>query len=66
MSGLKRSRAVMEAEDREHNYSDDDEPVSIGRQALPVARLPADFNGEPTDGFQYLFSVRYASLLFIS
>ena len=36
---------------------DDDEP-SMGRQILPVARLPADFNGEPADGMQYLFMVR--------
>ncbi|EMD40899.1 hypothetical protein CERSUDRAFT_149434 [Gelatoporia subvermispora B] len=37
--------------------SDDDEP-SLGRQVLPVANLPADFNGEPLDGMQYLFMVR--------
>ncbi|KII94944.1 hypothetical protein PLICRDRAFT_96767 [Plicaturopsis crispa FD-325 SS-3] len=35
----------------------DDEP-SLGRQILPVANLPEDFNGEPMDGMQYLFTVR--------
>jgi hypothetical protein len=38
---------------------DDDEP-SFGRQILPVARLPDNFDGEPVDGMQYLFMVRYA------
>ncbi|KAJ3576173.1 hypothetical protein NP233_g595 [Leucocoprinus birnbaumii] len=37
--------------------SDSDEP-SFGRQTLPVADLPDDFDGEPTDGMQYLFTVR--------
>ncbi|KAG6903457.1 hypothetical protein C0995_005480 [Termitomyces sp. Mi166 len=37
--------------------SDDEEP-SFGRQILPVADLPGDFNGEPEDGMQYLFTVR--------
>ena len=36
---------------------DEDEP-SFGKQILPVARLPDDFNGEPVDGLQYLFMVR--------
>jgi hypothetical protein len=47
--------------------SDDEEPL-LGRQILPVANLPEDFNGIPADGMQYLFTVRYAvrvlSLLF--
>jgi hypothetical protein len=38
--------------------SDDEEP-SFGRQILPVANLPEDFNDEPSDGMQYLFTVRY-------
>ena len=38
--------------------SDDDEP-SLGRQVLPVANLPNNFDGEPVDGLQYLFLVRY-------
>lgn len=37
--------------------SDDDEPL-LGRQILPVADLPEDFNEAPTDGMQYLFTVR--------
>ena len=37
--------------------SDEDEPV-MGKQVLPVANLPSDFNGEPADGLQYLFTVR--------
>lgn len=37
---------------------DDDEEPSLGRQILPVANLPEDFDGEPMDGMQYLFTVR--------
>ena len=37
--------------------SDNDEP-SMGRQILPVAQLPDDFDGEPMDGMQYLFTFR--------
>ncbi|KAH9939969.1 hypothetical protein B0H21DRAFT_583960 [Amylocystis lapponica] len=37
--------------------SDDDEPL-LGRQVLPVANLPDNFNGDPSDGLQYLFTVR--------
>lgn len=39
--------------------SDEDEPL-MGRQNLPVARLPEHFDGEPMDGMQYLFIVRCA------
>jgi len=42
----------------EFEDSDDEEP-SFGRQILPVANLPEDFNDEPSDGMQYLFTVRY-------
>jgi hypothetical protein len=39
---------------------DDDDDTTCGlRQILPVASLPIDFGGEPTDGMQYLFTVRY-------
>lgn len=34
------------------------EEVSFGKQILPVAELPADFDDEPADGMQYLFTVR--------
>jgi len=38
--------------------SDDDEP-SFGKQILPVANLPMDFDCEPQDGMEYLFTVRW-------
>lgn len=39
---------------------DDDNDATYGlRQILPVANLPISFDGEPTDGMQYLFTVRY-------
>jgi hypothetical protein len=50
MSSYKRKRDELDD-------SDDEEP-SFGRQILPVANLPEDFNGIPTDGMQYLFTVR--------
>lgn len=40
--------------------SDDEEPA-LGKQVLPVANLPHDFSGEPMDGLQYLFTVRYVA-----
>ena len=41
------------------DYEDsDNEMPSLGRQILPVADLPEDFNEEPEDGMQYLFTVR--------
>ena len=40
-------------------YNDgDDESDQFGRQVLPIAKLPDDFDGEPLDGAQYLFTVR--------
>lgn len=36
----------------------DDEP-SLGRQILPVAHLPDNFDAVPLDGLQYLFTVRW-------
>jgi len=46
---------------------DDDDDTTCGlRQILPVARLPIDFDGEPTDGMQYLFTVRYALSIILS
>ncbi|KAG6869348.1 hypothetical protein C0993_000101 [Termitomyces sp. T159_Od127] len=41
----------------EFEDSEDDEP-SFGHQILPVADLPDNYNGEPEDGMQYLFTVR--------
>jgi hypothetical protein len=46
---------------------DDDNNTTYGlRQILPVASLPNDFNGEPTDGMQYLFTVRYVLSIILS
>ncbi|CCM05565.1 uncharacterized protein FIBRA_07792 [Fibroporia radiculosa] len=36
----------------------DDEDLSPGKQVLPVANLPLNFDGVPVDGMQYLFTVR--------
>ncbi|KAG0709817.1 survival motor neuron interacting protein 1-domain-containing protein [Suillus ampliporus] len=49
--GIKRKR-----EDVAYD-SDDDEPT-FGKQTLPVANLPMDFDREPEDGMEYLFTVR--------
>ncbi|KAF5359033.1 hypothetical protein D9758_004770 [Tetrapyrgos nigripes] len=43
---------------REDLDDSDDEVPSFGRQILPVANLPGDFDGVPQDGMQYLFTVR--------
>jgi hypothetical protein len=50
MASLKRKHDELED-------SEEDEP-SYGKQILPVANLPADFNDQPLDGMQYLFMVR--------
>ena len=50
MASLKRKRD--ESED-----SKDDEP-SYGKQILPVANLPNNFDKPPADGMEYLFTVR--------
>ncbi|KDR83932.1 hypothetical protein GALMADRAFT_54455 [Galerina marginata CBS 339.88] len=42
----------------EETEDSDEEAPSYGRQILPVANLPDDFNEEPMDGLQYLFMVR--------
>ncbi|KAF9268149.1 hypothetical protein L218DRAFT_853784 [Marasmius fiardii PR-910] len=41
--------------------SDDEEP-SFGKQILPVANLPGDYDGIPQDGMEYLFTVRRDAL----
>ncbi|KAF9057975.1 hypothetical protein BJ165DRAFT_1314207, partial [Panaeolus papilionaceus] len=46
---------------RDETADSDDEEASYGRQILPVANLPDDFNEEPMDGMQYLFTVRRAA-----
>lgn len=42
----------------EYETSDDENEYVMGKQALPVANLPFDFEGVPEDGAQYLFTVR--------
>jgi hypothetical protein len=51
----KRKRESFDYDDDD----DDDEEPLLGRQSLPVANLPDDFNGIPMDGMEYLFTVRY-------
>lgn len=36
----------------------DSEELYFGKQILPIADLPDDFDGDPVDGMQYLFTVR--------
>ncbi|KAK0206329.1 hypothetical protein DFS33DRAFT_1381442 [Desarmillaria ectypa] len=48
----------MSSRKRTRDEFDDDEEPAFGRQILPVANLPADFNGAPADGMEYLFTVR--------
>ncbi|KAF6762190.1 hypothetical protein DFP72DRAFT_1148399 [Ephemerocybe angulata] len=43
---------------RKRGGDSDEEEASFGKQILPVANLPLDFEGEPVDGLQYLFTVR--------
>lgn len=43
---------------RDEAGDEDEEEPSLGRQVLPVANLPNDFDGVPMDGLQYLFTVR--------
>lgn len=49
---------------RKRNQGDGDEEdvPELGNRVLPVADLPNDFSGEPEDGAQYLFLVRYVQI----
>ena len=38
----------------EYESSQDEDEVTLGGQALPIANLPFDFDGVPQDGPQYL------------
>jgi hypothetical protein len=51
MSAVKRKRNNLDQDD-------DEETIAPGRQILPVANLPEDFNDTPMDGLEYLFTVR--------
>jgi hypothetical protein len=55
MASLKRKREYIGG----GGDDDDDDAIYGLRQTLPVANLPIDFDGEPMDGLQYLFTVRY-------
>lgn len=50
--------AVPKRKRDEYESSDDEGDRVMGRQVLPVADLPFDFDGVPEDGAQYLFTVR--------
>jgi len=54
------------AKRKRDELEDSDEEPSPGRQILPVANLPEDFDGEPIDGSQYLFTVRWAASSIVS
>ncbi|KAJ8086830.1 hypothetical protein PM082_005655 [Marasmius tenuissimus] len=56
MSSAHRKRKREDLEDS------DGEEISFGRQILPVANLPGDYNGIPQDGLEYLFTVRRDAL----
>ena len=46
-----------------YESSDDENEHVLGKQVLPIADLPFNFDGVPEDGAQYLFTVRYAEIL---
>jgi hypothetical protein len=53
------SMAPLPAKRKRRDSDVDDDEYAYGfRQILPVANLPLDFDGEPMDGMQYLFTVR--------
>jgi hypothetical protein len=58
MASLKRKRDDLE--------ESDDEGPSYGKQILPVANLPDDFDRPPVNGMEYLFTVRYVYLVITS
>ena len=55
--------AVGKRKRDEYEASDDEDGHVLGRQVLPVADLPFNFDGVPEDGAQYLFTVRYVRIL---
>lgn len=54
--------AICKRKRGEYENSDDENDHVVGKQVLPVADLPFDFDGVPEDGAQYLFTVRYAGV----
>lgn len=55
MASLKRKRDDLEGSE--------DEGPSYGKQTLPVADLPDDFDRPPANGMEYLFTVRCVYLV---
>lgn len=53
------SDAMVNKRKRDDLSDSDSDEIVPGRQILPVANLPYDFDQEPQDGMQYLFLVRY-------
>ncbi|KAH0839944.1 hypothetical protein J3R83DRAFT_899 [Lanmaoa asiatica] len=51
--------AMVNKRKRDELSDSDSDEITPGRQTLPVANLPYDFDQEPQDGMQYLFLVRY-------
>ena len=54
--------AVGKRKRDEYEASDDEGGHALGKQVLPVADLPSNFDGVPEDGAQYLFTVRYVRI----
>jgi len=54
--------AVGKRKRDKYETSDDEDGHVLGKQVLPVADLPFNFDGVPEDGAQYLFTVRYARI----
>ena len=53
---------VYDRGDMEEN--DDEESLTHApNQVLPIANLPANFSGEPQDGMEYLFTVRWVYII---
>ncbi|KAF8557028.1 hypothetical protein OG21DRAFT_430853 [Imleria badia] len=52
------SSAMVNKRKRDDLSDSDSDEIAPGRQILPVANLPYDFDQEPQDGMQYLFLVR--------
>ena len=55
---------VYDRDNMEENY--DEESLTHAHapnQVLPIANLPVDFSGEPQDGMEYLFTVRWAYII---
>ncbi|KAF9226632.1 hypothetical protein BS17DRAFT_494237, partial [Gyrodon lividus] len=52
------SSTMVNKRKREESDDSDSDDIVPGKQILPVAHLPDDFDQEPEDGMQYLFLVR--------